>query len=74
MNPLNPSACPPIGPGEPMACVQVWSTLKPHQRDNVQRVMLRVCCQLARLSQLADGSEAPRPPAPSGTEVTHERA
>jgi hypothetical protein len=74
MNLLNPLACPPSDQRQVMACAQVWSNLKPHQRDNVQRVMLLVCCQLARLSQLAAVSEVRTPPAPSGTEVAHERA
>ncbi len=74
MNLPNLLACPPSDPGQVMACAQVWSNLKPHQRDNVQHVMLRVCCQLARLSQLAVVSEARTPPASSGTEVAHERA
>jgi hypothetical protein len=74
MNPLNPFPCPPNRPGEPLPCAQVWSQLQPHQRDTLQRVLLRVCCQLARLSQPAEGSEAQTPPASSRTEVTHERA
>ncbi len=74
MKPLNPLPCPPNGPGEPLPCVEVWSQLQPHQRDILQRVLLRVCCQLARVSQPADGSEARRFPAPSSTEVVHERA
>lgn len=74
MNPLNPFSDPPNGPGEPLPCAQVWNTLKPHQRDTLQRVLLRVCYQIARLSQRADDSEAQTPPAPRSTEVAHERA
>ncbi len=74
MNPLNHLAYPPNGPGEPMPCAQVWSSLKPHQRDNIQRVMLQVCCQLASLSQRADTRGVPTSPTPSSTEVAHERA
>jgi hypothetical protein len=74
MNPLNRLSCPSNTPGELIPCAQVWSRLKPHQCDHVQRVMLQMCCQLARLSQRADVSEARTPPAPSRTEVAHERA
>ena len=74
MSPLNPLACLPNGPGEPMPCAQVWSTLNPHQRETVQRAMLLVCCQLASLSQRAAVSEAQTPLAGSSTEVAHERA
>jgi hypothetical protein len=74
MSPLNPLTVPPNGPGEPIPYAQVWSTLNPHQRETVQRVMLLVCCQLASLSQRAAVSEAQTPPASSSMEVTHERA
>jgi hypothetical protein len=74
MKPLNPLPCPPNGPGEPLPCTEVWSQLQPYQRDTLQRVLLRVCCQLARLSQAAADTEARRFPAPSGPEVAHERA
>lgn len=74
MKPLNPLPTRPTGPREPLPCAEVWSQLQPHQRDVLQRVLLRVCCQLARLSQAADSSEARRVPAPSGREVAHERA
>jgi hypothetical protein len=74
MNRLNPLACLPNGLGEPMACTQVWSSLKPHQRENVKRVMLLVCGHVARLSQRADVGETQTPPAVSKTEVAHERA
>lgn len=74
MNPLNPLGCPLNGPGKSMPCAQVWSTLNPHHREIVQRVMLLVCCELANLSQRAAVSEAPEPPAASSMEVAHERA
>ena len=72
MNPLNRFASPPNAPGELIPCTQVWSCLKPHQCNQVQQVLLRVCCQLARLSQPTDGSAARTPPVPSSTEVAHE--
>ncbi|MCZ7569234.1 MAG: hypothetical protein M5U01_11720 [Ardenticatenaceae bacterium] len=68
MNPLTPLTGLSNTPREPIACTQVWSALTPHYRDNVQHVMLLVCCHLA------DGSEARTPPAPSNTEGVHERA
>ncbi len=74
MKPVNPLPCPPNSPREPLPCAEVWSQLQPHQRDLLQQVLLRVCCQLARLSQATVGSEARTFPVPSGTEVAHERA
>lgn len=74
MNPLNPLPDPLNVQGELLPCAQVWSQLQPHQRDILQRVLLRVCCQLARVNQPAALSEAQTPPAPSYTEVAHERA
>lgn len=72
MNPLKPLPCPPNGSEESMPCAQVWSTLNPHHRETIQRVMLLVCCQLARLSQRAVVSEAQTPPMTSSLEVAHE--
>ena len=74
MSPLNPLACPPNEPGEPMPCAQVWSTLNPHQRETVQRIMLMVCCQIAALSQCTTFGEAQAPLRDSKAEVPHERA
>ena len=74
MSPLNPLACLPNGPGEPMPCAQVWSTLNPHQRELVQQVMLLVCCQLASLSRCNGTNKAETPLASSDAEVTYERA
>jgi hypothetical protein len=74
MNPLNLLVGPPNGPGEPMPCAQVWSTLNLHQRETVQRALLLVCCQLTSSSQRTAASEAQPPPASSSTEVNHERA
>jgi hypothetical protein len=71
MNPLKPLADAPNEPGEPMPCAQVWSSLKPHQRDQIQRIMLRVCCQLANAGPPVSRASALRP-TPSGVEVTHE--
>jgi hypothetical protein len=72
MNPLNPLPTLPNSPREPLPCAQVWSHLKPHQRDALQRVLLVVCCQLASLSQRPELGEAQMPPAASRREVAHE--
>ncbi len=68
MNPCSPLTCPSNALREMIPCTQVWSSLKPHQRDNVQHAMLLVCCHLADLLG------ARTLPAPSSTEVTHEPA
>ena len=72
MNPLKPLADAPNEPGEPMPCAQVWSSLQPHQRDQIQRIMLRVCCQLANAGPPAASRASALRPTPSGVEVTHE--
>jgi hypothetical protein len=72
MNPRQPLTCPPNGSGASMPCAQVWSTLNPHQRETIQQALLRVCCQLASLSQCPVVSEGSTPPAASSMEVAHE--